>query len=168
MKTFALPLLIVSVALPFLLDSSVAQQKGLPKKKELISPLVPSPSTQERDSILRQSGSAREILAEIEGIIQRGEGEGLSRYLSPHVYISLKGSEWGFYSSNQATYVLWKFFSTYKPISFSFSTYGEVESNRFATGRGYFSSKGVRESLQIYVSLALREGRWVLVEFNAY
>jgi len=168
MKTFAVRRLVLLVAVPFLLDCSVAQQKGLPKKKELISPLVPTPSTQERDSSLRQPGSAKEVLAEIEGIIQRGEGEGLSRYLSPQVYISLKGSEWGFYSSNQATYVLWKFFSTYKPISFSFSTYGEVESNPFATGRGYFSSKGVRESLQIYVSLAYREGRWLLVEFNAY
>jgi hypothetical protein len=123
-----------------------------------------SKETEVRSQRLAQS----QILGEIQAGIAKGDASLFADHLGPQVYLSLKGSEGGYYSANQALYVLQGFFSVHRPISFAFSTQGEVEESPFATGRGFFTAKGLRESAQVYVSLTRSEGRWVVAEFNIY
>ena len=115
-----------------------------------------------------QKAAQHRILEEIQEGIAKGNPGLFGKYLGPQVYISLKGSEGGYYSANQALYVIQNFFSLHQPVSFSFTTQGENEETPFATGRGYFSVRGLRESAQVYVSLTRHEGQWVVAEFNVY
>lgn len=169
MKTLGIRLLLLLLVVSFPLNWLEGQQKISPKerKRELISPVVPGSLPREVD-ISSHESLPKQILREIEAIIQKGDGESFARYLGPEVFLSLKSSEGRYFTANQALYVLRNFFTTHKPITFAFSTYGEIEGSPYATGRGYFSTRGVRESFQVYVSLVMRGGRWVISEFNAY
>lgn len=160
-------LLLVMVACPFYL--ALSQKKELPKerKKEPVSPLIRPLPLREEDSTAKQRVQTK-ILDEIQNGISKGDAAIFSPHFGSQVYISLKGSEGSYYSANQALYVLQNFFSSHRPISFAFSTQGEAEEIPFATGRGYFNARGVRESVQIYVSLTQHDGRWVVAEFNVY
>ncbi len=160
-------LMLAMVACPFHL--ALSQQKEVPKerKKEPVSPLIRPQPVREEDSTAKQRDQ-RNILNEIQNGISKGDAAILSPHFGSQVYISLKGSEGSYYSANQALFVLQNFFSLHRPISFAFSTRGESDEIPFATGRGYFNARGVRESVQIYVSLTQYEGRWVVAEFNVY
>jgi hypothetical protein len=136
------------------------------KKDSLLHFLRPESSKE--TEVSTQKTAQRQILAEIQVGIGQGDASLFADHLGPQVYMSLKGSEAGYYSANQALYVLQGFFSVHRPISFTFSTQGEVEDSPFATGRGLFTAKGLRESAQVYVSLTRSEGRWVVAEFNIY
>jgi hypothetical protein len=143
---------------------SVGQEE---KRKDLSFPLLHRDATRGPDSAWQQSGEGR-VLAQIESGISSGDGGRLVSHLGPQLYLSLRGFDGGYYSSNQAAYILRNFFSTNRVVAFSFSTVGGVGSNPFATGRGQFITPRGRESLQLYVSLTFHEGRWVIAEFNAY
>lgn len=59
--------------------------------------------------------------SEFEDIIyglSNGSTNNISRYFSSQVYISLKSGERGYYSSNQAYYLIDNFFRIYSPINF--------------------------------------------------
>jgi hypothetical protein len=84
------------------------------------------------------------------------------------VYLNIRGAESGYFSANQAHYVLQNFFNQHKPVSFSFTSYGESGGSPYATGRGSINVKGNREFIQIYVSLAKFKDRWVIGQFNIY
>jgi hypothetical protein len=126
------------------------------------------PESSKETEVSTQKLAQRQILGEIQSGIAKGDASLFADHLGPQVYLSLKGSEGGYYSANQALYVLEGFFSVHRPISFAFSTQGEAEDSPFATGRGFFTAKGLRESAQVYVSLTRSEGRWVVAEFNIY
>jgi hypothetical protein len=55
-----------------------------------------------------------------------------------------------------------------KPVSFTFTTFGESESTPYATGNAAFAFRGVRQHAQIYVALAPEGGRWVITLINIY
>ena len=169
MGNFICRAILVLVVAAFSIHFTQGQQKEFPKerKKDLLAPLVRPQPSQEVDSAA-QERVQRRILNQVQSGISKGDASLFAHHLGPQVYLSLKGAEGGYYSANQAFYVLQNFFSTHRPASFTFSTHGEIEENPFATGRGYFSVRGVRESVQVYVSLTQYQGRWVVAEFNVY
>ena len=169
MKSLIIRFLVVLIAAASSLELLLGQQRPLPKerKKEFVSPPTSRDKPVRSDSVFQDAVHTR-ILKEIQAGISEGDGELLARHLGAQVYLSLKSSEGGYYSANQALYILQNFFLLHKPISFTFSTYGDIEANPFATGRGTFNAQGMRESLQLYVSLSRQNGRWVISEFNAY
>jgi hypothetical protein len=136
-------------------------------KKDSLLPENRSESRKDIEIPTRKSTESQ-ILAEIQSGIAKGDVGVFAKHLGSQVYMSLKGSERGYFSGNQALYVLQDFFSVHRPISFTFSTQGEIENSPFATGRGFFIARGLRESAQVYVSLAPSDGRWVVAEFNIY
>lgn len=148
---------------------TVGQEKSQlkrPKKDSLLPPHRPEPSKE--SEVYTQKTAQKQILAEIQAGIAKGDASLFADHLGPQVYMSLKGSEGGYYSANQALFVLQDFFAVHRPTSFAFSTQGEIEESPFATGRGFFTAKGLRESAQVYVSLTRSEGRWVVAELNIY
>ena len=121
-----------------------------------------------KTEVSSQKLAQRKILEDIQAGIAKGDASLFADHLGQQVYLSLKGSEGGYYSGNQALYVLQGFFSVHRLISFAFSTRGEAANSPFATGRGFFTVRGLHESAQVYVSLTRSEGRWVVAEFNIY
>jgi hypothetical protein len=158
-------LLAASCSLGVTLAQEKIQLKGA-KKDSLLDFFRPESSGE--TAVSTQKIAQRQVLSEIQAGIAKGDATLFADHLGAQVYLSLKGAEGGYYSANQALYVLQGFFSVHRPISFAFSTQGEIEDSPFATGRGFFTAKGLRESAQVYVSLTRSEGRWVVAEFNIY
>jgi hypothetical protein len=104
--------------------------------------------------------------------VQRGFESGsvaeFSHRLALQVQVALKGEEKGYYSSNHAYYLLENFLKSRKVVSFEFTNVSDAESTPYATGTVVFTSKGTRETNQIYVALMKSGERWLIVELNIY
>jgi hypothetical protein len=110
----------------------------------------------------------REIFTAVESGIDDGIVEKFSGYFGKQVYVSITGEESGYYSTNQAYYILKNFMNARKPLGFTFTTYGMTDKIPFATGRAAFRYKGNREYIQVYVSLCQVENHWVIDKVNFY
>jgi hypothetical protein len=108
------------------------------------------------------------IISQIESGVLAGNVKGFSGYLSKQVFINLRGAESGYFSANQATYLLRSFFESCRIVRFKFTTVEETE-EPYATGGGVMiSGKGSRESFQVYIALSKTDNRWVISQFNVY
>jgi hypothetical protein len=110
----------------------------------------------------------REIFTAVESGIDDGIVENFSGYFGKQVYVSVTGEESGYYSTNQAYYILKNFMNARKPLGFTFTTFGMTDKIPFATGRAAFRFKGNREYFQVYVSLCRVENNWVIDKVNFY
>lgn len=107
------------------------------------------------------------IISQVESGILSGNIQSFSKYLAKQVFVNLRGNESGYFSSNQALYLLRSFFETRRVLRFKFTTIDESQ-EPFATGGGIFVLKGTKESVQIYVGLSKLDNRWVVTQFNVY
>ncbi len=109
---------------------------------------------------------------ELFGTVQRGLASGsaaaFSGNLAPQVYVNLRGGESGYYSANQAHYVLENYFKTRRLFNVKFSTIGESDANPYATGSATFVERGTRSLAQVYVSLTRSGERWIITQINIY
>lgn len=109
---------------------------------------------------------------ELFGTVQRGLASGsaavFSGSLAPQVYVNLRGGESGYYSANQAHYVLENYFKTRRLVNVKFSTIGESDANPYATGSATFVERGTRRLAQVYVSLTRSGERWIITQINIY
>jgi hypothetical protein len=109
---------------------------------------------------------------ELFGTVQRGLASGsaaeFSGNLAPQVFVNLRGGESGYYSANQAHYVLENYFKTRRLINLKFSTIGESDANPYATGSATFVERGARSLAQVYVSLTRSGERWIITQINIY
>lgn len=110
--------------------------------------------------------TARTAFEKIEGSISAGNVEGLSGYFSSQMYLSLSNGISGYYSSNQAYYVLQDFFKIYHVIDFRFNNIKDDEGNVYATGLYNFIFKEKRESAQVYVSIKLTGKEWKITQLT--
>ncbi len=109
---------------------------------------------------------------ELFGTVQRGLASGsaavFSGALAPQVYVNLRGGESGYYSANQAHYVLENYFKSRRLFNVKFSTIGESDANPYATGSATFVERGTRSIAQVYVSLTRSGERWIITQINIY
>jgi hypothetical protein len=103
----------------------------------------------------------------IESSIAAGNVEMLSGYFSSQMYLSLSNGISGYYSSNQAYYVLEDFFKNYRVVDFKFNNVknGE-EDNVYATGLYNYILNEKRESAQAYVSIKLAGEKWKITQLT--
>jgi hypothetical protein len=105
-------------------------------------------------------------------LMQQGMSSGNITLFTSHfgsqVLVNLRGGESGYYSANQAYYVLEGYLRSRRILHFNFSSIGESESNPYATGSAGFNFKGSRENAQVYVSLSWVGDRWVITQINIY
>jgi len=118
--------------------------------------------------LLAQLSDDADVFLSVQRGIAEGNYEEITRHFGKHIYLSIRSIESGYYSANQAQFVLLNFFNTNKPLSFMFTTYGGSGSTPYATGRGSINVKGNREFIQVYVSLTKQKDRWVISQFNIY
>jgi len=86
----------------------------------------------------------------------------LESRLGHKVYLNLFTGINGYYSSEQAYLILESFFSTYTPISFSYSSRNFSIRNPYGFGPFTYERRGRRGNAEMFVSLALVNDRWVI------
>jgi len=114
----------------------------------------------------RQGNSAEAIFTEIEEGIAKGDISALFKHLSTQTYFSLTSGIRGYYSSNQAYYILEDFFKIYQVLSFKFHSLQTENGNPYATGIYYYEFKGKRETAQVYISLKNMGKIWKIIQIT--
>jgi len=92
--------------------------------------------------------------------IEAGSVSTIANYFGKQIYISLNSGERGYYSSNQAYYVLQNYFSIYRPIDFRVSTRLTNSLTPYCAGKLIYSFKGVKETVQVYIGLSWTNDNW--------
>ena len=110
----------------------------------------------------------RKIFDRIRDGMNSGNIAALSQFFGSQVLCNLRDGESGYYSANQAFYLLENYFRVRKIVSFGLSTIGDSDTNPYATGSATFNVKGTREVAQVYISLSLAGDRWVITQINIY
>ena len=106
------------------------------------------------------------IFKEIESAIKNADVENLSKYFGQQTYFSLSNGTNGYYSNNQAFYVVEDFFNLYKVTSFRFDYVKVDKNNSHATGKYNFDNKGQRSSAQVYISIKKIGTNWIITQFT--
>ena len=106
------------------------------------------------------------IILEIEIGLATGDVSKISRYFGEKPYLSFSSGISGYYSANQAYYVLEDFFKMYKVISFKFENKKIEESLSYATGIYYYERKGKRDSSLVYVTLNKIGKNWFITQIS--
>lgn len=117
------------------------------------------------DSSQRQS-ITKNVFDEIESGISAGEASSISRFLSGQTFLSFSNGVNGYYSSNQAYYVLEDFFKIYKVISFKLQSIKTEENVPYATGIYYFDHRGKRGAARVYISLNKSGNNWKISQLT--
>jgi hypothetical protein len=106
------------------------------------------------------------IFNNIESAISQRNISALSGYLASQTYLSLSNGIRGYYSSNQAYYVLEDFFKIYNVTSFRFNNLNSAENTPYATGVYNYEYKGKRNSAQVYISLNKIGRSWKITQIS--
>jgi hypothetical protein len=106
------------------------------------------------------------IFKDIESAISTNDINKISKYFSPQPYISLINGVNGYYSSNQAYYILEDFINTYKVVSFKIGETKIDQSISSARGEYYFERKGKREVAHLYLTLSKSGSKWQITQIS--
>ncbi len=114
----------------------------------------------------KQSPIVQLVFNQIEEAISNSNVAALSQYFSPHTYFSLSNGISGYYSSNQAYYILEDYFKIYRVISFRFNNVQSAEDKPYATGVYNFEFKGKRDVSRVYISLKIKNDNWKITQIT--
>ncbi len=106
------------------------------------------------------------IFTEISSGIAKQDVESVARYFSSQTYLSLSNGISGYYSSNQAYYVLEDFFKVYRVTAFRFDNIQTDSSNPYATGEYQFEYRGKRDLAQVYIALKKTGKNWKISQIT--
>ena len=112
------------------------------------------------------SSSAYGLLDDIEKGISETETSEISTYLASQVYLSFVNGISGYYSSNQAYYVIEEFLKEYKVISFRFNKFKLNTTAPYAIGTYYYEHKGNRSEAKVYVTLKFTSKSWQITQLS--
>lgn len=115
-----------------------------------------------------EGGAVSALFDDVQSGIVAGDVKKFSMHLARQVFINLRGMESGYFSRNQAFYILDSYLSARRVVSFTFSTMNDSEPVPYATGGGIFMRRGKREIFQVYTSLSKQDGQWVVTQLNVY
>jgi len=100
-----------------------------------------------------------QIFSDIERTFSSGNISLISEYFPSQIYLSLSSGVNGFYSSNQAFYILQDFFQLNQPITFKYTQRSESKSG-FATGIFTFENKNKKGTAQVFISVEYSGAKW--------
>ncbi len=148
-------------------DSDRGAREDFLQRGQSLRQIRPAPLIGDPQRIAAKGEQAR-IFESIQDGMRGGNIGVLSQHFGSQVLCNLRDGESGYYSANQAFYLLENYFSTRRLVGFDFSTMSESDSNPYATGSVTFNIKGRREVAQVYVSLSRAGDRWVISQINIY
>jgi len=114
----------------------------------------------------KKAATTQVIFNRIESAISEGNISVLSGYLASQTYLSLSNGIRGYYSSNQAYYVLEDFFKIYNVTSFRLDNLNFTENSPYATGIYNYEYKGKRNGAQVYISLNRIGSNWKITQIT--
>ncbi len=106
------------------------------------------------------------IFREIESGVKDGNVERISKYFGQQTYFSFSNGTNGYYSSNQAFYVLEDFFKLYRVTSFKLDHIKSDNNHSYATGKYNYDNKGQRSSAKVYISIKKIGINWIITQFT--
>lgn len=106
------------------------------------------------------------VFEDIESGISSGKASAVAPFLSGQTYLSFSNGVNGYYSSNQAYYVLEDFFNMYRVISFKLQSIKTAENVPYATGVYYFDHRGKRGTARVYISLNKSRNNWKISQLT--
>ncbi len=117
------------------------------------------------DSV-RQINHGKETLKEIENGIAEGNVNILIDFFSPQTYLSLSNGINGYYSSNQAYYVLEEFFGDYRASDFKFRDTQVNKEIMYGTGTYIYTLRGKKDEAHVYVALKNAGKKWKITQLT--
>lgn len=111
----------------------------------------------------------KQVISEIKKIQDAIVGKDINTlvdHLSSQTYFNLPNGVNGYYSSNQAYFVLEDFLKTYRVISFNFDDINSKNNTPFATGTYEYDLKGNRNSAHIYLQLRNSGNNWKITQIT--
>lgn len=112
-----------------------------------------------------ESEDVRSIFTSISRGLATGNVSAFSKYITGQTYLSLASTASGYYSPNQAFYILQDFLKSMNPTSFRFSIL-EPEGSPYATGVLHFESKNRKSSAQVYIALNKAGNNWYISQLT--
>ncbi len=103
---------------------------------------------------------AQKIFYRIEEGLNNAAVDKFSNYFGDKNYLSLSNGTAGYYSSNQAYYVIKDFLSVYTGASFKLVNIVSEASTPFASGILKFNHRGIRGSANVFISLQSVDNQW--------
>ena len=114
----------------------------------------------------RKINEVQKIFIKIEDGLNNGNTDTFSNYFGDKTYLSLSNSVSGYYSQNQAFYILKDFFSVNKPIGFRINNQITEGNSPFASGTFKYVTKGIRTSASVFISLKQINSDWVITQIT--
>ncbi|MDZ7624892.1 MAG: DUF4783 domain-containing protein [Ignavibacteriaceae bacterium] len=106
------------------------------------------------------------IFNDIESGIASNDVKKFSQYFSSQPYISLVNGVNGYYSSNQAYYIMEDFFNSFKVVSFKMEETKSEGTVSYGKGDYYFEKKGRRELAHLYITLSKSGNKWYITQIS--
>jgi hypothetical protein len=106
------------------------------------------------------------VFSDVSSGIANQDVESIARYFSSQTYLSLSSGISGYYSSNQAYYVLEDFFKIYRVTAFRFDNIQSDSNNPYATGEYQFEYRGKRDLAQVYIALKKTGKNWKITQIT--
>ena len=113
-----------------------------------------------------QNNSGKVTLKEIENGIAEGNVKTLIDYFSFQTYLSLSNGINGYYSSNQAYYVLEDFFGDYRVSDFKFTDMQIEKEIMYGTGTYTYTLRGKKDEAHVYVALKNISKKWKITQLT--
>lgn len=157
---------VATIALAGLFLVSVASTCAA--RPSLFASLQHSPEGQQSSATPPASPPYRGVFDKVQEGLSSGNISLFSQYFGSQILVNLRGGESGYYSQNQAYYLLENYLKQRKLARFTFSTISDSSTNPYATGSVAFNYRGNREHAQVYVSLSLVGDRWMITQINIY
>ena len=110
----------------------------------------------------------KSVFASVEKGLVSGTPELFDQHFDKRVFMNLPGERSGYYSADQAYYLLDEFLRARSLEGFRFTTIDVSESTPYATGGTLLSVEGREGRAQVYVSLSYTADRWVISKINIY
>jgi hypothetical protein len=133
---------------------------GLQRVAVRAASITVAPS-QEKDAV-----EARRLLVRVGEAIASGDSRSISAQLNAKVFLTLFTGESGYYSAEQATYILRNFFQAHIAVSFSFHNTNVTGESAFGVGTLTFTKRGQRGSAQVFISLAAGKQSWRITQIT--
>jgi hypothetical protein len=114
----------------------------------------------------RQSTAVQKVFSELEQAISDRNVNAISSYFGSQTYFSLSNGSSGYYTSNQAYYILENFFNVYQVRTFRFNNIQSGETNPYGTGVYTYELKGKRSTAQVYISLKPAGSNWKITQLT--
>jgi hypothetical protein len=106
------------------------------------------------------------VFDDIEKGIVSNDVKKFSQYFSPQPYISLVNGVNGYYSSNQAYYIMEDFFNSFKIVSFKMEETKTEGTVSYGKGDYYYEKKGRREVAHLYITLSKSGNKWYITQIS--